>query len=54
MKPPPWDDPGEHRPETCPTCGPYVNSGAWRRGIAKAKAQTEKLIKGMDKDDEGT
>lgn len=49
--PPRWIPPPLHDPRSCQTCKDYVMSGAWKRGVAKAQAQTAKLTEGMDRED---
>ena len=52
MKPPRWEFPEKHDPAACPTCGPYVNSGPYRRGVARAKAATKAFVeKKMERTD---
>lgn len=38
--------PEGHRPETCPTCAPYVGSEAYRRGVARAEAMHPQKVTG--------
>lgn len=49
--PPRWIIPEAHDPKSCPVCGSYVTSAAFRRGTAKAKAQTADFVKNMERED---
>jgi hypothetical protein len=41
----------KHDPNTCPTCGPYIHSAPYKKGVAEAERAVARAKEGMDRDD---